>query len=57
MYYVINGLCNVILHVCRNSWKTLQIDSPNAFMNDISPKFIKHYYFKVDWFLKHSDFM
>ena len=36
--YVINGLCNVIMHASRNYWKTLSIDSPKTFLNDIPPK-------------------
>ena len=35
---------HVILHAFRNCWKILWIDSPNAFVNDISSKKIKRYY-------------
>ena len=35
---------HVILHAFRNCWKILWIDSPNAFVNDISSKKIKRCY-------------
>ena len=37
-----NGLCNVILHVCRKCWRTLWIESLNALINDVPPKRIAH---------------
>ena len=37
------GLCNVTLLAFRNCRKTLYIDSPNTFINDIARKRIKHH--------------
>ena len=39
-----NGLSNVILHACRNCWKTLWIDTPNVFVNYIPPKRMEHHW-------------
>ena len=52
---LINGFCNVILHVCRTCWKTFWINPPTHLWLIFNQRALNST--KVQWFLRHLVFL